>query len=145
MKRECMKFMLVIPALTGLFLLVSAPDFFAKASCVNTCQIKADDDKITVDTTLYDFGTVRESDGIVSTVFTITNNSKDPVVITHVGTSCGCTATDWTKEPIETGKTGKVTVTYDPVGRVGAFDKTISIMTSGNPDEIIVRITGTVI
>ena len=143
MKRKFMKFVLVIPALTGLFLLASAPDFVAKAY-VNTFQAMADDE-IKVDKTAYDFGTVRESDGLISTVFTIMNNSANPIVITYVGTSCGCTATEWTKKPIEAGKTGKVTVSYNPTGRLGAFDKTITIMTTGSPDGIIVRITGTVI
>ena len=144
MKRKFLKFALVIPALTGLFLLASAPDFVANAY-VNTFRVMTDDE-ITVDKTVYDFGTVRESDGPVSTVFIITNNSANPVVITYVGTSCGCTATEWTKKPIEQGKTGKVTVTYDPAGRSGAFDKPVTIMTSGNSDNVkIVRIVGTVI
>jgi len=141
-KRNFVKYVLIIPALAGLFLLMSAPNFSTKAVVTNF-GIMADDD-ITVDKTVYDFGTVKESGGLVSTTFTITNNSKDPVVITNVGTSCGCTAPDWTKEPIASGKTGTVTITYNPSGRIGLFDKTITITTSGNPDRIIVRIKGTV-
>jgi len=142
MKRKLVKFGLVIPALAGLFLLASVPNFSTKANEKNFWYMT--EDEITIDKTVHEFGTIKEDDGNVSATFIITNNSKESILITNVVRSCGCTAPAWTKEPIEPGKTGEVTATYDPRGRRGPFDKTITIITTGNPDRIVVRIKGTV-
>jgi len=142
MKRKFVKFVLVIPALAGLFLLASVPNFPTRANDRNLWYMT--EDEITVDKTVHDFGTIKEDDGNVSATFIITNNTKEAVVITNVVRSCGCTAPEWTKEPIEPGKTGEVKATYDPRGRIGPFDKTITIITTGNPERIVVRIKGTV-
>lgn len=142
MKRNLVKFVLVIPALAGLFLLASVPHFSTKANEKNFWYMT--EDEITVDKTDHDFGTIREEDGNVSATFVITNNTKASVLITNVVRSCGCTAPAWTKEPIEPGKTGEVTATYDPKSRRGPFDKTVTIVTTGNPEKIVVRIKGIV-
>ena len=142
MKNKFVKFALVIPALAGLFLLASVPNFSTKANGENIWY--ETEDEITIDKTVHDFKTISESGEGVSATFTLTNNSKVPVVITNVAPSCGCTTPEWTKKPIEPGKTGKVTATFDPKGRPGPFDKQVTIITSGNPDRIIVRIKGVV-
>jgi len=142
MKKIFIKFMLIIPALAGLFLLASIPNFSSIANDKNFWYLT--EDEIIVDETIHDFGTIKESEGTVSAIFTITNNTKKPVLLNHVSTSCGCTVPNWTKEPVEPGKTGKVTAIYDPKGRPGAFEKTITIMTSGKPERIGVRIKGIV-
>jgi hypothetical protein len=103
-----------------------------------------DDKVVIVDKTLHDFGTIKETAGKVSAVFTVTNKTAAPIVLTNVRASCGCTTPDWTKTPIEPGKTGTVTATYDPAGRPGPFEKSVTITTTGNPDRIMVRIKGTV-
>ena len=142
MKRKYVKFALIVPALAGLFLLASVPNFLTKANSGNFYFTTGDD--ITVDKTVYDFGTIKENDGSVSTSFIITNNSKEAILLVNVGTSCGCTAPIWTKEPIDPGKTGEVTVTFNPKGRIGLFNKTITVTTTGNPERILVYIKGTV-
>ena len=142
MKKKFVKFVLVIPALAGLFLLASVPNFSSKANGENFWHMT--EDKITINKTVHDFGTIKEAGGSVSATFIITNNTKEPVVLTRVTTSCGCTASDWTKEPIEPGKTGEVTVTFNPRGRSGLFEKSITITTTGNPIQFVVRIKGTI-
>jgi hypothetical protein len=99
---------------------------------------------ITVDKPVHDFGTIKEADGKVSTTFVITNNTDAPVVLTNVRASCGCTSPEWTKSPIEPGKTGQVKATYDPKGRPGPFEKTVTVSTSGTPERLTMRIKGTV-
>lgn len=51
-------------------------------------------------------------------VYEFKNTGKTAVVITNVKGSCGCTATDYTKEPIQAGKSGKVTATYNAQTKV---------------------------
>jgi len=142
MKKKFITFALIAFAIIGLLLLVGAPNFFTKANGGNFWS--KTEDTITVDKTLHDFGTVKEMGGSVSATFIVTNNTKSPIIITYASASCGCTVPTWTKDPIEPGNTGAVTATFNPLGRPGPFDKTITILTSGNPERIIVRIKGTV-
>lgn len=100
--------------------------------------------EVTVDKTVHDFGTISENGGIVTTTFTIRNNMDNAILINKVTASCGCTTPSWTKEPIEKGKKGEITVSYNPKGRVAPFNKTVTILTSGNPERIVVSIKGVV-
>lgn len=92
----------------------------------------------------YDFGTIPEDGGDVTHVFQFTNTGDVPVVIQRVSTSCGCTASEWTKEPVLPGKTGTVAATYSPLGRPYAFTKTLTVRTNGEPQTIVLFIRGTV-
>ena len=70
----------------------------------------------------HDFGTIQEVDGKVSTTMRLVNTGDSALVITRVQSTCGCTATDYTRQLIVPGDTGMVTLTYSPVGRPGEFD-----------------------
>jgi hypothetical protein len=55
--------------------------------------------------TTIDYGTVKaNSDG--NRVFTFTNTGDKPLILSNVQPGCGCTASEWTKEPIIPGKSG---------------------------------------
>ena len=76
---------------------------------------------ITFNKTTHDFGKINESDGRVTTIFEFKNEGMSPLVLTNVRASCGCTSPKWTREPIEPGQSGQITVTYNPSGRPGRF------------------------
>jgi len=135
------KFALIVPVLAALCLMAYTPNAKEAQDSQKELQIER---VITVDKLVYDFGTIPQDGGNVSTVFTVTNNTASAILLTNVSTSCGCTSPKWTKEPIEPGKTGEVTVTYSPKGRPGPFEKVITISTSGEPERLIVRIKGVV-
>lgn len=82
---------------------------------------------ITFERTEHDFGKINEADGRVTTVFNFKNEGMEPLVLSNVRASCGCTTPKWTREPIEPGQTGEITVTYNPNGRPGRFQKTITV------------------
>ena len=94
---------------------------------------------------VYDFGDIKEADGPVTHTFKVTNEGEVALVVTKVVASCGCTTPDWTKEPIASGKTGDIKVTYDPTGRPSAFTKTISVYSNGKAGSFILTIKGNVI
>jgi len=77
-------------------------------------------------------------------VYEFKNTGKTAVVITTVQGSCGCTATDYTKEPIAPGKSAKVTATYNAANK-GAFTKTVTVTTSAETAPKILTLKGTVI
>ena len=77
-------------------------------------------------------------------VFEFKNTGKTAVVITNVVGSCGCTATDYTKEPVLPGKSAKITATYNAANK-GAFSKTVTVTTSADAKPVTLTLKGTVI
>ncbi len=82
----------------------------------------------------YDFGSVKQGD-VVEHVFKFKNAGTAPLVISNIGTTCGCTVPDWTKEPIMPGKSGTVTAKFNSTGKMGMQNKVLTVesnSTSGN-------------
>lgn len=82
----------------------------------------------------YDFGKIKMGSPVLHE-FTFTNKGDEPLVVSSVKASCGCTVTDFTKDPINPGQQGYVLAKYD-ASKVGVFSKTVSVMS--NTDEIVV-------
>lgn len=95
--------------------------------------------------TSHDFGTIREQDGRVTTAMRVVNAGDSALLLLRVHTSCGCTAVDFTREPIAPGGTGNVTVTYSPKNRPGEFSKDVWVYCNGRPGRSQLTITGNVI
>ena len=100
---------------------------------------------ITFEKTEHDFGKINEADGRVSVVFSFKNEGMAPLVLSNVRASCGCTTPTWTKEPVEPGQSGSITVTYNPNGRPGRFQKTVTITSNASEPTKKVYIKGEVI
>lgn len=93
----------------------------------------------------YDFGTIKEEKGNVTHVFEFKNTGNKPLIIVDAVSSCGCTTPNYTAQPIKPGKTGKVTVSYNPKGRIGAFRKSVKVKTNGEERVSTLVITGTTV
>jgi hypothetical protein len=92
---------------------------------------------------VHDFGTVKE--GVQAEyVFKFTNTGKEPLVITNVQASCGCTTPKWTKEPVKPGESGQVTAIYNSKGRPGTFNKAITITSNAKTAQKVLFIKGNV-
>ncbi len=76
--------------------------------------------------------------------FEFKNTGKTAVIITNVKASCGCTATDYTKTPIQPGETAKVKATYNAAAK-GAFSKTVTVTTNAEDAPKVLSFKGTVI
>lgn len=100
---------------------------------------------ITFTKTEHDFGKINEADGRVTTEFEFRNDGMSPLTLTNVRASCGCTTPKWTKEPIEPGQTGTITVTYNPNGRPGSFNKRITVTSNASEPTKYLSIRGEVI
>lgn len=99
----------------------------------------------TFETKSHDFGTIQEAKGPVSCTFEFTNTGDKPLLIIDAVASCGCTRPEYPSKPIKPGKTGKIKVTFSPIGRPGAFKKTVKVKTNGKERTTTLRIEGTVI
>jgi len=94
--------------------------------------------------TTHNFGTIKENGGAVTCEFPFVNEGQGNLVIFNATAECGCTRPTYPKQPIAPGKSGVVKVTYNPIGRPGAFDKMVTIKTNGKPGKIRLKIKGTV-
>ena len=142
-KMQLLRFAFIIPLFAGMTVFANNNVSLIKQD--TKVEVKAENAKqVVVNETVHDFKTIKEKAGKVTAVFTFTNNTDKPVVITNVRPSCGCTTPEWTKEPIAPGKKGQVNATYDPAGRPGPFDKSIAVETSGDPASFSLRIKGNV-
>lgn len=93
----------------------------------------------------YDFGKIEEELGKVSCNFEFKNTGNEPLVISNVRASCGCTVPEYTQEPIQPGETGEVKITFNPAGRPGKFSKSIYVYTNTEPNRTILRVMGNVV
>ncbi len=65
----------------------------------------------------------------VSHEFTFTNTGTEPLKITDVKTSCGCTVPSLSKTEYAPGESGKITVIFNPENRTGPQHKVVTVTT----------------
>lgn len=93
--------------------------------------------------TVHDFGEVSMHAGKISCQFECVNNSDSVVVIMGVLANCGCTTSNYPKEPILPHKSAIVQVTYDTAGRPdGEFVKEVVLHTSARQPRIALTVRG---
>lgn len=79
----------------------------------------------------HDFGSIKASAGSVAYKYEFTNTGTAPlVIVTVTNGGCGCTTPDYPKQPIAPGKTGAVTIHYNPKGFKGEFHREVSVKTN---------------
>jgi hypothetical protein len=94
------------------------------------------------DTQIIDFGKVKQSVPAKGT-FVITNIGKTPLIIEQANPTCGCTISDYTKEPIAVGKTGVINATYN-AANIGHFEKHLTVKFAGVDEIKSIVLTGEV-
>lgn len=119
--------------------------FLMSVVLLAAAAVMAQQPVITFQKTEHDFGKINEEDGRVSTIFEFKNEGMEPLVLSNVRASCGCTTPTWTKTPVEPGETGTITVTYNPNGRPGRFQKTVTITSNASNPSVKVYIKGEVL
>ena len=91
---------------------------------------------------VHNFGDIPQ--GIpVTHQFTFTNAGKSPLIISNVQKTCGCTVTNWTKEPVLPGEKGFVEAQYN-AARAGAFNKAITVQSNASTPNKKLYFKGTV-
>lgn len=91
----------------------------------------------------YDFGSIKQGD-IVDHVFKFKNTGTQPLVISNIGVSCGCTTPDWTKEPVMPGKMGMVSAKFNSAGKMGMQTKVLTIESNSAAGAATVSLVGEV-
>ncbi len=97
---------------------------------------------IIFDRVIHDFGVI-EKGSKAECIFTFINKSPKPVAIRGVKVTCGCTLPSWSKEPVPQGGSGKIKVKYNS-NITGSFNKTITVLITGDTEPIQLTMKGEV-
>lgn len=101
---------------------------------------------ITFAETSHDFGTIKVNNGKVSATYHFTNTGTEPlIIITVTNGGCGCTTPSYPKRPIAPGKSGEITIHFDPSGRRGEFDREVKVKTNAQKKRISLKFSGVII
>lgn len=92
---------------------------------------------------LHDFGTVIEGEN-ATYEFVFTNTGKEPIIISNVAASCGCTTPSWTREPVKPGQKGSIKAVYSSQNRPGPFSKQITVTSNATTATKVLTIKGNV-
>lgn len=92
----------------------------------------------------FNYGTVNSGE-VVTHQFTFKNTGDQPLTLTRVKASCGCTTPSYSKEPIAPGENGYIDVKFDSSGKSGRQNKSVTV-TGNFADNITqtLRISGEV-
>lgn len=91
----------------------------------------------------HDFGKIPQGKP-VSTMFEYTNIGEQPLIVTAVQPSCGCTIADFTKTPVKKGDKGTIKITYN-AAVISPFNKTITITSNAATPTKVISIVGEVV
>lgn len=91
----------------------------------------------------YDFGEVPINEPI-QVNFSFSNPGMIPLIISDVKTSCGCTVANYPKQPINSGTSGSISVTFDAKSP-GHFSKTITVYSNSQEGITNLYIKGVVV
>src|SRR5476649_629342 len=110
--------------------------FTASAQDNEKAELKFNEEK-------HDFGKIPQGTP-VTTVFEFTNVGKEPLILTEVRPTCGCTIADYTKTPVKKGDKGIIKITFNaPVA--GVFSKTIVVTSNAKTPQKYLVISGEVL
>lgn len=92
----------------------------------------------------YNFGDIKKGES-VEHKYEVTNTGSNPLIISSVKPGCGCTAPDYTKEPIMPGKKGTITLKFDSSNFDGPIQKQAEVFANVEKAPIIISFTGNVV
>lgn len=99
--------------------------------------------EVKFDKVVHDYGTI-EQHGDGNCVFTFSNTGKEPLILSNVRSSCGCTVPTWPRQPVLPGQSETIKVKYD-TKRVGTINKSVHVYSNGKVSPIILKIKGKIL
>jgi hypothetical protein len=139
MKKLILVATILVLGLSQLIAQNAAPVIATEASTVITPNAA----KAKFDKTVNDFGEIEK--GIPKEAqFKLTNEGKEPLIISQAKAGCGCTNLKYSQEPILPGKSTIIAATYNAAA-MGQFSKSITVTTNADPNPVMLIIKGTVV
>lgn len=122
--------------IAAFLLMIVASTFAQDSKSPAPAATKVDGPVLTLDKSSHDFGTITQGD-VVEKIFTFTNTGNQPLIITNVQTSCGCTQPEWPRNPIMPGAKGEIKVGFNSAGKMNRQDKKLPIISNAVNDPSI--------
>lgn len=98
---------------------------------------------MTFEETVHNFGKMTQGE-IAKYDFVFKNTGNEPLLISSVRTTCGCTVTNFPKIPIEPGKKGIIKVVFNSAYKEGFQNKKILIHANTNPKDLVLTVKANV-
>lgn len=127
----------------ALICLFATMSFIASAQNTEQAEVPEHGAKIRFEELEHQYGTIAKgSDGDCQ--FTFWNDGDEPLILSNVRASCGCTTPKYTQKPVMPGQKGVIDVHYN-TNNVGGFSKTVTVTSNAvdNP-RVVLRIKGSV-
>lgn len=107
-------------------------------------DVPANGAKIRFIETEHNYGTIQKG-GDGKCTFTFVNEGNEPLILSNVKASCGCTTPSYTQKPVMPGKEGTIDVKYN-TNNPGGFSKTVTVTSNAvdNP-RVVLKIKGNVV
>ncbi len=91
----------------------------------------------------HDFGKIPQGKP-VTYEFKFKNTGEEPLIISDVASSCGCTVPEYTKTPVLKGQSGVITVTFNAASVHPSFAKAVTIKSNSRTPNKLLYIKGEV-
>lgn len=91
---------------------------------------------------VHDYGEI-EQHGDGKCEFKFTNTGKEPLILSNVRSSCGCTVPVWPRQPILPGQSDVIKVKYD-TKRIGMINKSVQVYSNAIEKTVSLKIKGKV-
>jgi Protein of unknown function (DUF1573) len=94
----------------------------------------------------HEFGDIAQGD-VVEHTFKFTNTGTEPLIVTNVQVSCGCTTPKgWPHDPVAVGGKGEITIAFNSTGKMGKQSKAVTVVSNAvNPEAAVVNFTTNVL
>ena len=93
--------------------------------------------------TVHEFGEIAQA--VPATAeYKFTNIGNQPIIITQVKKTCGCTVPTWPSTPIMPGEQAVIKATYNAKS-MGSFTKTITVVSNVSENSTYLQLKGTVV
>jgi Protein of unknown function (DUF1573) len=100
---------------------------------------------LTWETTTHDFGDIIQGDKVQHT-FRFVNSGTEPLIITNVEVTCGCTVPKgWPRDPIMAGGKGEIEIMFNSTGKKGKQNKVVTVISNSAPGNSQITFTATVL
>lgn len=127
-----------------LFLFCALLSFVSKQSVFAQTTFPDNIAGLTFEKKEHNFGKFSLKDGKKTCSFKYKNETKEPILINHVLSSCGCTQPTWSKKPIMPGESGEIQATFLNDQGPFPFEKSLTVYTSASNKPVILRLRGIV-
>lgn len=92
----------------------------------------------------WDFKDVKKGES-VEHIYEVTNTGVNPLIISQVKPTCGCTVPEYTKEPIMPGQKGNITLRFDSSAFDGLQNKQVEVYANVETAPIVLTFSANVV